>query len=300
MKKNRMMRLASILLVCVLLTTSVISGTFAKYTTQDSASDMARVAKWGINVMVSGNLFGTDYKVNDSSAEADRVIAKTSNSVSSSDTDNLVAPGTMNDTGFTVKITGTPEVSYNVEATTTVANNKEIFLGAGEWGVMVKATGLNATMTDMSGYYTKNPDNSYSPATGAYAAVDYYELHDYVNVAADYYPIVWTVNNTGKVTAISEQRLSAIATAMVNAFNAADGDAKASADASYTLTWVWPFDNTKTAGSHINDGADTILGNLKAGTAVVYKTATGYAVPDTAKYCLDMGFNFSVTVTQVD
>ena len=31
MKKNKMMRLAAILLVCVLMTTSVISGTFAKY-----------------------------------------------------------------------------------------------------------------------------------------------------------------------------------------------------------------------------------------------------------------------------
>ena len=300
MKKNRMMRLASILLVCVLLSTSVISGTFAKYVTSDSASDSARVAKWGIDVMVNGNLFGTDYKVNDSSAEADRVIVKTSNSVSSSDAENLVAPGTMNDTGFTVKITGTPEVSYDVAANTTVANNKEIFLGEGEWGVMVKATGLNATMTDMSEYYIKNSDGSYSPATGAYAALDYYELHDYVNVTADYYPIVWSVANTGKVTAISEQRLDDIAAAMVNAFNDADGDAKASADASYTLKWVWPFDNTKANGSHINDGADTILGNLKAGAAVVYKTTTGYNVPDTTKYCLDMGFNFSVTVTQVD
>ena len=49
MKKNRMMRLASILLVCVLLTTSVISGTFAKYTTSVTANDTARVAYWGFN-----------------------------------------------------------------------------------------------------------------------------------------------------------------------------------------------------------------------------------------------------------
>lgn len=47
MRKNRMMRLASVLLVCVLLTTSVISGTFAKYTTTSSVNDSARVAYWG-------------------------------------------------------------------------------------------------------------------------------------------------------------------------------------------------------------------------------------------------------------
>ena len=50
MKKNRMMRLASVLLVCVLLTTSVISGTFAKYTSSATATDSARVAKWSILV----------------------------------------------------------------------------------------------------------------------------------------------------------------------------------------------------------------------------------------------------------
>ncbi len=57
MKKNRMMRLASVLLVCVLLTTSVISGTFAKYTSEATGSDTARVAKWQI-----------DYKANDGTA----------------------------------------------------------------------------------------------------------------------------------------------------------------------------------------------------------------------------------------
>ena len=56
MKKNRIMRLASILLVCVLLTTSVISGTFAKYTTSQDASDSARVAHWGFNAAADFDL----------------------------------------------------------------------------------------------------------------------------------------------------------------------------------------------------------------------------------------------------
>ena len=49
MKKNKMMRLASGLLVAVLLTTSMISGTFAKYVTTESGSDSTRVAKWDID-----------------------------------------------------------------------------------------------------------------------------------------------------------------------------------------------------------------------------------------------------------
>ena len=48
MKKNKMMRIASVLLVAVLLSTCAISGTFAKYVTQVSGNDSARVARWGI------------------------------------------------------------------------------------------------------------------------------------------------------------------------------------------------------------------------------------------------------------
>lgn len=47
MKKNNVMRIASALLVAVLLTTCAISGTFAKYTTSFSGNSAARVAKWG-------------------------------------------------------------------------------------------------------------------------------------------------------------------------------------------------------------------------------------------------------------
>ena len=44
MKKNKMMRIASVLLVAVILTTCAISGTFAKYVTSGNGSDNARVA----------------------------------------------------------------------------------------------------------------------------------------------------------------------------------------------------------------------------------------------------------------
>ena len=54
MKKNKVMRFASLLLIATLLTTSVISGTFAKYTTSDSAQDTARVAKFGVVAAIAG------------------------------------------------------------------------------------------------------------------------------------------------------------------------------------------------------------------------------------------------------
>lgn len=115
MKKNKMMRLAAILLVGVLFTTSVIGGTFAKYTTADTATDNARVAKWGITVNVFGNtddkstevIFGEKYN-NVVEAGGTQVISNTTG-------EDVIAPGT-NGTLATIDISGQAEVALSVEA----------------------------------------------------------------------------------------------------------------------------------------------------------------------------------------
>ena len=48
--KNYLMRIASILFIVTLISTCCVSGTFAKYVTSASASDTARVAKWGVSI----------------------------------------------------------------------------------------------------------------------------------------------------------------------------------------------------------------------------------------------------------
>lgn len=109
MRNNRMMRAASALLVAVLLTTSTISGTFAKYVTEDEGSDTARVAKWGVTIEAdSFGMFETDYAEEDDEFEYEGTY-----SVSSSNDDNVLAPGTSGDFAD-IAITGTPEVAVNV------------------------------------------------------------------------------------------------------------------------------------------------------------------------------------------
>ena len=107
MKKNRMMRLASILLVCVLLTTSVISGTFAKYVTEVGSDDSARVAKWGFNTasITFEDLFASSY----------------TNVASGSDAMAIIAPGTEGSVSFTFAnaLTDGPEVAYTFKVDTT-------------------------------------------------------------------------------------------------------------------------------------------------------------------------------------
>ena len=96
-----MMITVSVLLSLVLITSSVVSGTLAKYTTTGESSDSARVAKWGITV-TSGTELSKSYEKNGT------VV------VESSDEINLIAPGTSGCLAW-FTVSGTPEVKYNVD-----------------------------------------------------------------------------------------------------------------------------------------------------------------------------------------
>ena len=115
MKKNVMMRVASALLVAVLLSTCAISGTFAKYVTKETSTDSARVAKWGVTITAANKMFSDAYKDTEATWTADEdvdtitVQAKTQGV-------KVVAPGTNGEfVDFT--IAGTPEVDVEVTYT---------------------------------------------------------------------------------------------------------------------------------------------------------------------------------------
>lgn len=294
MKKNTMMRLASFLLIAVLITTSAISGTYAKYVTSDSASDTARVAEWGVEVAITGTLFGDKYAKTEAETVGDKITANAEISTVNGAGDKVVAPGTKNLEGMTFKVTGIPEVSGTITATTpdTV---KEIFLGKGNWGVLVVAPGVNDASV-MADYYIKDGE-SYKVATNYVAGTTYYEMHDKAVLTDTYYPIVW--NDDRSV------RLSAFATELTTAMNTTftpNTDLNNNAARTKNLKWEWPFST--------NDEADTILGNLFAANSdaivVVSADGTTYAAPTVAtvagegKYCLDVSFGATITVTQVN
>ncbi|MBO5931165.1 MAG: hypothetical protein J6Q70_02905 [Clostridia bacterium] len=106
MKKNVMMRVASALLVAVLMTTGAISGTFAKYTTSDTATATARVAKWGVTVDVTGETAFAEKYDNEASATGVKVVSDT----------KVVAPGTNGKLGG-ITIGGETEVMVDVVVT---------------------------------------------------------------------------------------------------------------------------------------------------------------------------------------
>lgn len=131
MRKNKFMRAASGLLVAVLLTTCVISGTFAKYTTKSTGTDSARVAKWGFkdtSTVLLDNLFSNAY---------DETVQSTA---------KVIAPGTAGQKTFTFNYTEPttkPEVDYTFTVSTDgstcaedIQNNGNIQwkLDKGQWG----------------------------------------------------------------------------------------------------------------------------------------------------------------------
>jgi len=260
MKKNKMMRLASAMMVLTLMSTSVISGTFAKYVTSDFASDTARVAKFGVVVTADGFLFAETYKktTNTPGETTDDVAAlsvETSGEVNN--VSKLVAPGTKNDTGMTFAITGTPEV--DVQVTVTVENNEEdIFLGVKD-GLPDMTTGKN---------------------------------DDTFNVTTKYEPVKYTLKQTkngSTDTLVSAGNITAITTALTNLTKEYSANTDLSKEVgTLTLTWEWAFEG--------NDKEDTLLGDLAAGTALT----PSITLVDGTDYNLETGLKITVTVTQID
>ena len=121
MKKNRMMRVASALLVAVLLTTCAISGTFAKYVTSKESTDTARVAKFGVDLAVTvDGAFATEYDADTTANDEHGVAIAKTVVAAADDQDNLVAPGTKGDLMASATIAGTPEVAVNVKQEATL------------------------------------------------------------------------------------------------------------------------------------------------------------------------------------
>lgn len=157
MRKNRMMRAASALLVAVLMTTCTISGTFAKYVTETSSQDTARVANWGFekDAVVELDMFDSTYD--------DDVAYQSENG----DPANLIAPGTEKLTNSFAIINADPdnkpEVKYSFSVSVdgsdcdpTIQANKNIVwyldgTKVGTWTQLmdaIKALSGNATGTE--------------------------------------------------------------------------------------------------------------------------------------------------------
>ncbi len=142
MKTYKTMRIASALLVIALLSTCVISGTFAKYVTSASAKDAARVAKWGVVV----SAWNTD-------AADKSVFASSYGTTVNAGADKVVAPGTETPTDGAIKfsVTGAPEVAVKLDFDMIV--NSDVVVPAGDYLDWTTGNDTTDTFNVASDYY---------------------------------------------------------------------------------------------------------------------------------------------------
>jgi len=332
-------RLFALLLTLVMASTSLLSGTVAKYSTTDSAQDQATVAKWGVLLSVDGTLFGAHYldkdgddlTTDDNQPTVNTAITEDRISVSSTADNKLVAPGTKSDKGLKVSLTGVPEVRVNVKVAIEVKN---VFLAEGTYGVMVKNSTVTeenfAAQRDGDGLYTL-ADGTYTKVTDDYSNTTYFSMKDAATVAAGgYWPVVYNTSDLTPLANTTADSTLAVAPPYLTAVKGTpvtltDVDEATANGTTYTvdqtynpnqdlaglnldneqITWAW-------ATEGVNDQADTILGLLASATdgVVTNGTVVGtivkmgdpneYAKIAATDYSLDTYFGITFTVTQVD
>ncbi len=104
---------------------------------------------------------------------------------------------------------------------------------------------------------------------------------DTFDISDDYMPVVFKLENDG--TECKTGTLKDIKDYLDGVSGDFDPNTSLSTQfGTYTLSWAWAFSG--------DDKADTLLGNLAAGTATV----------DNAKYSTDIEFTLTATVTQID
>ena len=135
-RKLTFRRFTYYLFIATIVISCITNGIFAKFTTESDGGDNARVADFGVVVSISGDLFSTAYNVKteneikdgdtvllesvDSNKPTiitveDKTISVKAAANADGSHDNVVAPGTKNDVGINVSVTGTPETDYELK-----------------------------------------------------------------------------------------------------------------------------------------------------------------------------------------
>ena len=152
--------IATVLLCAVFVTTSVLSTTFAKYTTTGELdSETARVAKWGIELSNRA-----DAKSSWSVVENGTSITAAS---SGSTAKNVIAPGT---SGYLAcfKVTGNPEVAHNVTMNfdVTIGDGYKKLIGQDDYFPILISVGRASYNNGSNEAIDRNEIHYYVPKSG--------------------------------------------------------------------------------------------------------------------------------------
>ena len=116
---NKRLRAIVFMVALAILTAALVAGTLSDYITKENKKDSAAVTKFGVVLRISDDsAFDTEYKSPDGSEVTVSALAET------------VAPGTADEGGVKITITGTPDVKTKTKFKLKVES--DIFLKTGE------------------------------------------------------------------------------------------------------------------------------------------------------------------------
>lgn len=125
------MSVLAILVLAISITAFSVAGTYAKYTSTDTISDKARVARWNINELVNVSLFEDTYNSG--------AVINLDDDTSVTD---VIAPGTQGSYNF--KLEGSVETNYTIKANVKEAEETNGLQGRVEYYLKDGDTVLNA------------------------------------------------------------------------------------------------------------------------------------------------------------
>jgi len=145
MKKNIPLRLATLLMIVTLLSTCLISGTFAKYIAASSGSASAKVASWSIavndseivteNPSIDFELFSTVNEAGGTTADTDIKSGK-------------IAPGSGGSFAFDVDNYSDVTAKYSIALTVTNNSNIPIQYSTDKTNWSDSITAINTALAD--------------------------------------------------------------------------------------------------------------------------------------------------------
>lgn len=269
-KNNWTMRAAVLMFALVLITSSFVGGTFAKYVTSGAGGASARVAKFGVTIAAdSHSMFKKTYATDDTTNHG-----TITNSVDADTTEtekNLVAPGTAEADMMHFSLKGTPEVAVNVKVE---VSGTDVFLKQGTYKDITTATN---------------------------------DADDFI-LKKDYYPVVFTLKKGTEVKAKGTiADLNNYFNTLSKDYDPNTNLTDTFGD--YTISWEWVYhkdDDPATSTPSLTDKADTLLGNLAAeiydGTGLSSMDGRP-ALPGSTtiqRYNTALHFTIEATVTQID
>ena len=290
----------------------LVSGTYAKYVTQADGNAKARVAKWGVEIVLEKDrMFGDEYYGKENSFDKDLVVLTSNDetpnviTVKASKEEEVVAPGTRGYITFDLK--GKPEVA-------TALKIDPKFNFTGDWEVLGKkyyplnfAFGIEVYASVHSGsgvgetktIYLKVEEES-SRIKTEFQSKPFYFTHQEIMDVINFLNI-----ETAKIE--PNKDISKVLYDVFEEFSDSNGDNVVSEwtepTGKYIFEWIWPYERgDKDAYAKWDEMETAVISSDVLGSNPSIKDIYDYAdtVLGDKTVLPEIKIDYSISITQID